>query len=165
VLGDDEFAARSKTQSARPRGWGEQGVPSRQASLIVEPADGRFPPLTPEGQRRFEPAKSTYYLDFPDAVVHHPFPNFADLGPYEFQLRAYALAAWRRFPGRLQHGQRDFPDSGHVIRNEMIHETRASRSTADRTSAREFVSTWETREAIGKATRSSSKRQLQRRSG
>ena len=28
------------------------GQASRQASLIVEPADGRLPPMTPEGQRR-----------------------------------------------------------------------------------------------------------------
>src|SRR5438034_9730167 len=47
VLDDEEFATRAATQNARPRGWGERGIPSRQASLIVEPADGRFPPLTP----------------------------------------------------------------------------------------------------------------------
>jgi hypothetical protein len=69
VLDDKEFAARSATQNARRRGWGELGVPSRQASLIVEPADGRLPPLTPEGQARFATARSTYYLDFPDVVT------------------------------------------------------------------------------------------------
>lgn len=83
VLNDEEFAARAKEQNARRRGWGETGSPQRQASLIVEPADGRFPPLTPEGQARFATARSTYYLDFPDAVVHHPFNNFEDLGPYD----------------------------------------------------------------------------------
>src|SRR5262245_546334 len=51
VLNDEEFAARSAAQNAQRRGgWGERGVPQRQASLIVDPADGRFPPLTPEGQ-------------------------------------------------------------------------------------------------------------------
>src|SRR6476659_125006 len=75
VLSDEEFAARAKEQNARRRGWVETGGPQRQASLIVEPADGRFPPLTPEGQARFATARSTYYLDFPDAVVHHPFNN------------------------------------------------------------------------------------------
>jgi len=124
VLGDDEFAARSKTQSARPRGWGEQGVPSRQASLIVEPADGRFPPLTPEGQRRFETAKSTYYLDFPDAVVHHPFNNFDDLGPYDRCITRGVLASM--LPTAYNMGNEIFQIPGYVIiRNEMIHETRS----------------------------------------
>ena len=63
------------------------------ASLIVEPADGRFPPLTPEGPRRFETAKSTYYLACPDAVVHHPFNNFDDLGPYDRCITRGVLAS------------------------------------------------------------------------
>jgi hypothetical protein len=93
VLGDAEFKARASAQTARPRGWGETGIPSRQASLIVEPADGRFPPLTAEGQRRFEVARSTYYLDFPDVVVHHPFDNFEDLGPYDRCITRGVLAS------------------------------------------------------------------------
>src|ERR671920_1798615 len=32
--------------------WQETGKPSRQASLIVDPPDGRQPPLSPEGQAR-----------------------------------------------------------------------------------------------------------------
>jgi hypothetical protein len=32
--------------------WQEMGKPSRQASLIIDPPDGRQPPLSPEGQKR-----------------------------------------------------------------------------------------------------------------
>jgi CheY-like chemotaxis protein len=32
--------------------WQEGGKPSRQASLIIDPVDGRQPPLSPEGQAR-----------------------------------------------------------------------------------------------------------------
>src|SRR5688572_17707400 len=32
--------------------WQETGKPSRQASLIIDPPDGRQPPLSPEGQSR-----------------------------------------------------------------------------------------------------------------
>ena len=32
--------------------WQETGKPSRQASLIIDPPDGRQPPLSPEGQAR-----------------------------------------------------------------------------------------------------------------
>ena len=115
VLDDEEFAARAKTQDARRRGWGEQGIASRQASLIVEPADGRFPPLTPEGQRRFETAKSTYYLDFPDAVVHHPFDNFEDLGPYDRCITRGVLASM--MPTAYNMGNEIFQIPGYVKGN------------------------------------------------
>ena len=113
VLGDEEFKARASAQGARPRGWGETGIPSRQASLIVEPADGRLPPLTAEGQRRFETAKSTYYLDFPDAVVHHPFDNFEDLGPYDRCITRGVLASM--MPTAYNMGNEIFQIPGYVI--------------------------------------------------
>jgi hypothetical protein len=34
--------------------WYERGTPSRQTSLLVDPPDGRFPPLTAGGQQRSE---------------------------------------------------------------------------------------------------------------
>jgi hypothetical protein len=124
VLNDEEFAARAKEQNARRRGWGETGVAQRQASLIVEPADGRFPPLTPEGQARFATARSTYYLDFPDAVVHHPFNNFEDLGPYDRCITRGVLSSM--MPTAYNMGNEIFQIPGYVvIRNEMIHETRS----------------------------------------
>jgi len=125
VLNDDEFTARATAQNAARRGgWGERGKPSRQASLIVEPADGRLPPLTPEGQRRFETARSTYYLDFPDAVVHHPFDNFEDLGVYDRCITRGVLASM--MPTAYNMGNEIFQIPGYVIiRNEMIHETRS----------------------------------------
>src|SRR5215475_7159071 len=36
-----------------PPHWLERGRPSYQASLVVDPTDGRVPPQTPEGQARF----------------------------------------------------------------------------------------------------------------
>jgi hypothetical protein len=124
VLNDEEFAAREKALNGRRRGWGETGVAHRQASLIVEPADGHFPPLTAEGQRRFETAKSTYYLDFPDAVVHHPFDNFEDLGPYDRCITRGVLSSM--MPTAYNMGNEIFQIPGYVIiRNEMIHETRS----------------------------------------
>jgi hypothetical protein len=124
VLDDKEFAARSAAQNARRRGWGELGIPSRQASLIVEPADGRLPPLTPEGQARFATARSTYYLDFPDVVTHHAFDNFEDLGPYDRCITRGVLASM--MPTAYNMGNEIFQIPGYVIiRNEMIHETRS----------------------------------------
>jgi len=145
VLSDDEIKARAQaterqaeadaettvnTQRA-PRGtgtgppshWGERGVPSRQASLIVDPADGRFPPMTPEGEKRSKEAYSTYYLDFPDAVTAHPFNEFSDLGVYDRCITRGLLASI--LPTAYNMGNQIIQVPGAVIiRNEMIHETR-----------------------------------------
>ncbi len=71
VLTDEEFAQR-ETQSKRqaeadrelfakentpvginpPGYWIERGKPNRQTSLVVDPPDGRIPPLTPEGKKQ-----------------------------------------------------------------------------------------------------------------
>src|SRR5678816_2708666 len=50
-----------------PSHWsaGERGNPQRQASLVVDPPNGRIPPMTEEGKKRIELARSTYYFDFP----------------------------------------------------------------------------------------------------
>jgi hypothetical protein len=145
VLNDQELAAR-ETQTERqaevdaeatvntqrgPRGtgtgppshWGERGKPSRQASLVVDPPDGRIPPMTPEGQRRSAMAYSTYFLDFPDAVTAHPFNDFADLGPYDRCITRGVLASI--LPTAYNMGNQIMQVPGAVvIRNEMIHETR-----------------------------------------
>jgi len=145
VLNDEEIKAR-ETQTQRqaevdaeatvntqraPRGtgtgppshWGERGRPSRQASLIVDPPDGRFPPMTPEGERRSKEAYSTYFLDFPDAVTAHPFNEFSDLGVYDRCITRGLLASI--LPTAYNMGNQIIQVPGAVIiRNEMIHETR-----------------------------------------
>jgi len=145
VLSEQELAAR-ETQSARqseadaettvntqraPRGtgtgppshWGERGKPSVQASLVVDPPDGRFPPMTAEGERRSKEAYSTYYLDFPDAVTAHPFNEFSDLGVYDRCITRGLLASI--LPTAYNMGNQIMQLPGFVIiRNEMIHETR-----------------------------------------
>jgi hypothetical protein len=146
VLSDDEFGVRQEarvrqTEADRqqyvvpnqprrgtgigaPSHWGERGNPSRQASLVVEPADGRIPPMTEEGRKRVAFARSTYYLDFPDAVVAHSFDNFEDLGPYDRCITRGLLPSM--LPTAYNMGNEIFQIPGYVvIRNEMIHETRS----------------------------------------
>ena len=144
ILTDQEFAQRqtaSERQAAldaeqvvvqRPRTnagtgppshWGERGKPSRQASLVVDPPDGRLPPMTEEGKQRIAQARSTYWYDFPDAVVKHPFETFTDLGPYDRCITRGVLASM--LPTGYNMGTEIFQFPGHVvIQNEMIHEVR-----------------------------------------
>ena len=145
VVNDDEFGARqaardrqSETDAEKyvvdrprrgggtgpPSHWGEHGTPSHQASLVVEPSDGRLPPLTDDGRQRIAMARSTYYYDFPDVVVAHPFDNFEDLGPYDRCITRGLLASM--LPTGYNMGTEIFQIPGYVvIRNEMIHETRS----------------------------------------
>ncbi len=106
-----------------PSNWGERGRPQRQASLIVDPPDGRFPPMTADGEQRSKEAYSTYFLDFPDAVTAHPFNDFSDLGVYDRCITRGLLASM--LPTAYNMGNEIMQVPGAVIiRNEMIHETR-----------------------------------------
>ncbi len=106
-----------------PSNWGERGRPTRQASLIVDPPDGRFPPMTPDGEQRSKEAYSTYFLDFPDAVTAHPFNDFSDLGVYDRCITRGLLPSM--LPTAYNMGNEIMQVPGAVIiRNEMIHETR-----------------------------------------
>ena len=69
-------APRTGDGTGPPSHWLEWGKPSRQASLIVAPADGRLPPMTPEGQSRAQSLKNTY-------VMFSGFSDHHDLGPYD----------------------------------------------------------------------------------
>lgn len=146
TFNDEEFAAR-EAQSRRqgeldaeavvvqrtradgragtgpPSHWGERGKPQRQASLIVNPVDGRLPPMTAEGQTRAKAMRSTYYYDFPDVVEAHPFNEFTDLGPYDRCISRGPLASM--LPTGYNMGTQIFQIPGFVIvQIEMIHETR-----------------------------------------
>src|SRR4051812_31877145 len=111
------------TGTGPPSHWGERGKPSAQASLIVDPPDGRFPPMTADGIRRSKEAYSTYFLDFPDAVTAHPFETFEDLGPYDRCITRGLLPSM--LPTAYNMGNQIMQLPGFVvIRNEMIHETR-----------------------------------------
>ena len=144
ILNDQEFATRQEaaerqteadaetTVVQRPRRgggtgppshWGEHGIPTHQASLIVDPPDGRLPPMTREGDQRVKMIHSTYFLDFPDAVDAHAFDQFSDLGPYDRCITRGTLASM--LPTGYNMGTQILQIPGFVvIRNEMIHETR-----------------------------------------
>ena len=49
---DTRNAGAVGSATSPPPHWLDRGKPSRRTSRIVEPADGRIPPQTPEGQKR-----------------------------------------------------------------------------------------------------------------
>src|SRR6516162_2724029 len=140
VLTDEELAQRerqSQTQAAAdgeqfrkdtstaatinpPSYWVEHGKPNRQASLVVDPPDGRIPPMTEAGRKYVQsmrgglgpgqhfPDKVDSWLDFdiysrcvPRGPVSSMLPTLYNFGNQIVQAPGYV-----------------------VIRNEMIHEAR-----------------------------------------
>jgi hypothetical protein len=141
-LSDEEFQAReaqARTQSRAdrqevpqpavagrgagtgpPGHWGERGQPQRQTSLVVDPKDGRIPPMTPEGQRRTAAVPKTWYYDNDGGG---PFNAPTDLSAYDRCITRGVIGSM--MPVGYNAGNEIVQAPGYVaLRNEMIHETR-----------------------------------------
>jgi hypothetical protein len=99
-----------------PPHWLERGEPSRQSSLIVDPPDGKAPPMTPEGQARQKLAKTTY-------IQRTGFNSPDQLGPYDRCISRGVVGSM--IPVVYNNGNEIVQAPGYVVlRNEMIHESR-----------------------------------------
>ena len=83
-----------------PPHWLERGLPSRQSSLIVDPPDGKMPPMTPEGKARQKTARR--HVHEADRIQQRRRAR---------SVRSLHLARRRRVDdaGRLQQRQPDHP--------------------------------------------------------
>ena len=126
-LNDAEFAQKVE-RDTRTRTAAENAVGSfrgdgawltksfRQTSLIVEPADGTLPPLTPEAERKRALAPRGTYGD-------GPFDGPEDFTMYDRCLTLGVVGSMT--PKIYGNGHRIVQGPGYVaIMNEMIHETR-----------------------------------------
>ncbi len=110
------FAQDTAANNA-PRHWLDRPAkPSRATSLVVEPADGRVPPLTPEGQRRVAERRAVRF-------------SHRESDSYEYHSN-YDRCITRGVVGSILpviYGNGTSIEQGPgvvVIRNEMIHEAR-----------------------------------------
>jgi hypothetical protein len=119
VADSEELVSTAPTQgdgTGPPSHWLEWGTPSQQASLIVDPVDGRLPPPTSEAQRRAATLKNTY-------VMFDGFADWTELGPYDRCISRGPLGSM--FPVIYNNGNQILQFPGFVvIRYEMIHEVR-----------------------------------------
>ncbi len=103
-----------------PGHWGERGQPQQQTSLIVDPTDGRIPPMTAEGQRRTAEVPKTWYYDNDGGG---PFNAPTDLSAYDRCITRGVVGSM--LPVGYNAGNEIVQSPGYVaLRNEMIHETR-----------------------------------------
>jgi len=101
-----------------PAHWGEGWLrtPNRRTSMIVEPANGRFPAVTADGKWR---AENSWRDSFGKGPWHQP----SDLGPYDRCISRGLLGSM--FPSAYNNGNEIVQGPGFVaIRNEMVHEAR-----------------------------------------
>ena len=102
--------------------WQETGKPSHQASLIIDPLDGRQPPLSPEGQARQAQQQA-------DAKARAARLQGREADSY-LDRSLYDRCITRGVTGSLlptiyNNGNELVQGPGYVvIRNEMIHEAR-----------------------------------------
>ncbi|HJT86815.1 MAG TPA: hypothetical protein VJ732_03140 [Bryobacteraceae bacterium] len=133
VLTDEEYAkrlAQAQKQAAQdnqefvkadakvsinpPEYWVERGKPTRQASLVVDPPDGRIPPMTPEALQRRAEAPAEW-----KGVAN----SYEDLNLYYRCITRGVLGSI--IPVIYNNGNQIIQAPGYVvIRNEMIHEAR-----------------------------------------
>ncbi len=139
VLSEDEFAARERANAEQlakdraerpessfeedaaannaPRHWLERASkPSRATSLVVEPADGRIPPMTPEAQQRIAERRAA-------RLAHGASDSYEYHSNYDRCISRGVTSSM--LPAIYGNGTNIMQGPGYVvIRNEMIHEAR-----------------------------------------
>ncbi len=122
-LGNTRTTCSNGVSIGPPLYWDDRGKPNRQASLVVDPPDGRIPPLTPEAQklaadrgaaRRARPCART-------AGGCHD--SWEDESLWDRCITRGLLGSI--LPSTYNDGNQIVQAPGVVVlRNEMIHETR-----------------------------------------
>ena len=122
-LGNTPTTCKNGVSIGPPLYWDDRGKPSKQASLIMDPPDGRIPQLTPEAQK----------LAAERAAARRARPCSATAGGCHDSWEDESL--WDRcitrgtvgsiVPNTYNQGNQILQAPGYVVlRNEMIHETR-----------------------------------------
>jgi hypothetical protein len=102
--------------------WQELGKPSRQASLIIDPPDGRQPPLSAEGQARQAQQQAEARLRR-ERLQGREADSHLDRSLYDRCITRGVMGSL--LPTIYNNGNEIVQSPGHVvIRNEMIHEAR-----------------------------------------
>jgi hypothetical protein len=110
-----DYATEAKANTIGSGHWTEAGHPLKLTSLIVEPANGRYPPLTEAGKARQAKMRSSW--------SGTTFDSIADFNTLDRCLSRGMPTSMTPFP--YNNGLRIFQAPGYVvIQLELIHETR-----------------------------------------
>jgi hypothetical protein len=114
---DISTAGQVGSATSPPPHWLERGVASRRSSMVVDPPDGRIPPLTPEARRRVAAATAR------GSSTNGPFAGPEDLSLWDRCITRGLPSVI--FPTVYNANARIVQSPGYLaITYEMIHETR-----------------------------------------
>ena len=114
-LGNTPETCSNGVSIGPPLYWQDRGTPNRQASLVVDPPDGRIPPLTAEAQKRMAGLAAA-------RRGHGPADSYTDRSMWE---RCITRGAIGLLPTGYNNGNEIVQAPGYVVlRIEMIHDTR-----------------------------------------
>ena len=131
---EERAAAQSRVDSPPPKGdpgsynqfwfeWGKRVVPTKRTSLIVDPPDGRLPPLTPDGQRRYRERFGKLGPDAFGPSSNGPFSSWEDISVVARCITRGLPNAM--IPGAYNNNLQIVQSPGFVaLLSEMMHETR-----------------------------------------
>jgi len=114
-LDQDKPPARAGTIVPYNEFWYERGTLTNRTSLIIDPPDGKIPPFTPAGQKRWQEQL--------DARKEHPADSWLDRSAYDRCISRGMPGTM--LPGFYNHNYEIVQAPGYVaILVEMIHDTR-----------------------------------------
>lgn len=122
-LGNTPTTCSNGVSIGPPLYWDDRGKPTRQASLIVEPKDGRIPPLTPQAQKLAADRAEARRARPCATVAGGCHDSWEDESLWDRCITRGTVGSI--VPNTYNQGNQILQTPGYVIlRNEMIHETR-----------------------------------------
>jgi len=122
-LGNTQTTCSNGVSIGPPLYWDDRGKPNRQASLVVDPPDGRIPPLTPDAQKSAAARAAARRARPCAATAGGCHDSWMDESLWDRCITRGLLGSI--LPSTYNDGNQIVQAPGVVVlRNEMIHETR-----------------------------------------
>jgi hypothetical protein len=122
-LGNTPATCKNGVSIGPPLYWDDRGKPSKQASLIMDPPDGRIPPLTPEAQKMAGERLAARRARPCAATAGGCHDSWEDESLWDRCITRGTVGSI--VPNTYNQGNQILQTPGLVVlRNEMIHETR-----------------------------------------
>jgi hypothetical protein len=143
-LGNTQTTCSNGVSIGPPLYWDDRGKPNRQASLVVDPPDGRIPPLTPEAQKAAAERAASRRARPCAGIAGGCHDSWEDESLWDRCITRGLLGSI--LPSTYNDGNQIVQAPGMVVlRNEMIHETRiipVSSSGVDRPHPSAAIRSW-----------------------
>lgn len=122
-LGNTPTTCRNGISIGPPLYWDDRGKPSKQASLVMDPPDGRIPPLTPEAQKITAERNAARRARPCAATAGGCHDTWEDESLWDRCITRGTVGSI--VPNTYNQGNQILQTPGYVVlRNEMIHESR-----------------------------------------